>query len=72
MDGKRSFVHGFVALNDLPLLIDKNQIADSDEAEVHTKGIDPKAIKVFGVAGGNVTGNSFIKPEACKETECCG
>jgi len=36
---------------------------------VHSEGVDPKVVGVFGVAGGDVTGNSFVKAEVGEETE---
>jgi hypothetical protein len=70
MDGKGCLIDRLVSLNNLTLVINEKQVADADETEVHPEGIDPKAIAVFWIAGGDVSGDAFTKAEPSKQAKC--
>src|ERR1700730_11029649 len=53
----------------LAAVVHQNQIRRPNLAKRHAEGIDPEMIEVFGVAGGDMSGDAFIESEARKEAE---
>ena len=63
MDGEGRHIDRLIPLHNFAFIIDQNEVADTNVAEVNAEGIDPEMIRAFGVAGRDVPGNAFIKPE---------
>jgi len=55
-----------LAFDDLTLVVDENQIGDSDVAEVHAEGVDPEVVQQFGVPGRDVPATPSEKPSLPK------
>ncbi len=56
----------------LSVVVYQNQIGGANLAEVHAEGIDPEMIEVFGIAGGDVSGDAFVESEAREQAEGAG
>src|SRR5471030_2145990 len=69
MDGEGGGVDRAVALDRFAQVVDQNQIGDTDVSEINAERIDPKAIGLLGVAGGDVAGHSLIESVTGKQTE---
>lgn len=69
VDGEGCGVYGAIAVEDLAAGVDQDQIRYANMTEVHAKGIDPKTMGIFRVAGGNVSGDAFIEAVAGKESK---
>ena len=68
MDCISCLVNRLVCAYNFTLMVHQQQVADSDETEVFTQGIDPEAIEVFRVADGNVSCDTLTKPKVSKQT----
>jgi hypothetical protein len=66
---ERRTVHVVPAFDYIAFVVNQNQVRHPDLAEVHAERIDPEMISEFGVSRSYVTRDSFIKPEARKQTE---
>ena len=64
VDGPGSFEHG-------ARVVDKDKVSNADLFEAHTERIDPEAIRMLRVAGGDMTRNSFVKTELAEDTKRC-
>ena len=65
-------VDRILPFHDLAVVIHQNEVGDANLAEVHAEGIDPEMIEVFGVAGGDVSGDAFVESEAREQAEGAG
>src|ERR1700704_6678660 len=55
--------------HDFAVIIHQDEIGSANLSEVHAKRIDPEMTEVFGVAGGDVSGNAFVESEAREQAE---
>jgi hypothetical protein len=62
-------IDGVVAFHDFAMLIYQHEIRDANSSEVNAEGIDPEMIGVFGIASGDVAGDTFVVPVAGEEAE---
>jgi hypothetical protein len=69
VDGKGSGVDRPIAVDHLTTVIDQNQILGADHLEVHAKWVDPKMVKVLGIASRDVTSQTLIKSEMPEQSE---
>ncbi len=69
MDGERRLIDGHIPFDDLPGLIDQNQVGNADVGEVDAEGVDPEALGVFRIARRNVPGNPFTESEFGEKPE---
>ena len=69
MDAERRLVDGPVTLHDLAVMVDKDEVADPDLAEMHAEGVHPEVVAVLGVPGGYVAGDSLVEAEMPEEAE---
>src|SRR3954466_12024403 len=69
MDRKRGAVHGPVALHDVAVVVDQDQIRDADLREVHAERVDPEVVQPLGVAGGDVPRTALVEAAAREEPE---
>ena len=60
---------GAVALDDLALVVDEEQVGHPDVAEVHAERVDPEVVEQLGVAGGDVAGDALVEPELAEQAE---
>ena len=69
VDGERRRVHRPVALDDVALAVDEDEIGRPDLAEAHAERVDPEPIGVLGIAAGQVAGDALVEPEAVEQPE---
>src|SRR5215467_11424951 len=69
MDRKRGPVHRVFAFDHFALAVDQDQVRNADLTEIHSEGVDPEMVVLFGVARGNVPGDAFVEPELGEEAE---
>jgi hypothetical protein len=69
MDGERRLVDETTALDDLTVVVDKQQIRHPDVTEVHAKRVDPEVVGQLGIARRDVARNPFIEPKPAEEPE---
>src|ERR1700733_6608095 len=69
MDREGRSIHWVFSLHDLALMIHKNQIRSANLPEVHAERVDPKMIELFGIAGGDVSRDTFIESETREQPE---
>jgi hypothetical protein len=69
MDGEGGGIYGAIALNDFSFSIHQKQIGHSNMTKVHPERVNPEAIGVFWVSGGDVTGDAFIETVAGKDSK---
>ncbi len=72
VNGEGCAVDRILPFHHLAVVVYQNQIGDANLAEVHAERIDPEMIEVFGVAGGDVSGDAFIESEAREQAEGSG
>jgi hypothetical protein len=70
VDHEGRAIHRALAFDDLTLVVDENQIGDSDVAEVHAEGVDPEVVQQFGVPGRDVPGHALGKAQLAKDAQC--
>ena len=58
-----------VALDDLALVVDQDEIGRADEVEAEPQRIDPEAIGPLWIASGHVTCDPFVEAEAPEQPE---
>ena len=69
MDGECGRVEGPVAVDDLAVVVDEDQVLDADLFEVHPERVHPEMVEQLGVSGGDVTRHPFVEskmPEQAK------
>ena len=69
VDGERGAVDHRVAFDHLTRVVDADEVGDTDVLEVHPERIDPEAVEVFGIAHGDVPGNSLVESELAEQAE---
>ena len=69
VDGEGGRVDRPVALDDLAVVVDADQVVDRDVLEVHAERVDPEVVGVLGVAGGDVAGDALVEPEPAEDAE---
>lgn len=69
MDGKRRRVNRLVTLDDKAAFIDEDEIRDADLAKVLGQGVQPKVVRVDGVADGNVASDAFVVASVGKDAK---
>ena len=69
VDRERGAVDRRVALDDLALVVDQDQVGDPDVAEVHAERVDPEVVEVLGVAGRDVAGDALVEAEPAEQPE---
>ena len=72
VNGESCAVDRMLPFHHLAMVVYQNQIGDTNLAKVHAERIDPEMIETLGVAGGNVSGDAFIKSEAREQAEGAG
>ena len=72
MDTKRRTVDRLRAVNDLAVMIDKNQIADTHVSETFCKWVDPEVIGELRVAHRDVARKAFTKAQSTENSHCAG
>jgi hypothetical protein len=70
VDRERGAVHRPVAVDDLALRVDEQEVADPDALEVHPERIDPEVVEVLRVTGGDVAGGALVEAEVAEHAEC--
>ena len=69
MQYKCGFVDGLIAVYNIAIVIDQNQVACLHVAETFAEWVDPKVIGKFWVACGDVTGNALAVAKATKHAK---
>ena len=69
---KRCFVDGLIAVHNIAIVIDQDQIACLHVAETFTERVDPKVIGEFWVACSDVACHTFAISKATKHAKRCG
>lgn len=69
MDGERRLVDVVAALDDLPLRVDQEQVADREVPERHPERVDPEAVRERRVARGDMARDALLETEASEETQ---
>ncbi len=69
VDGHRGTVDRAVALDDLALVADPDQVAALDHAEVHAEGVDPEGVGLGRVADGDVSGDALVQAGLAEHPE---
>ena len=72
VDGERRGVHAALALDDLALRVDEEQVGHADVAERHPERVHPEVVEPLGVTGGDVTGDALLEPELAEDAEAGG
>jgi hypothetical protein len=71
VNGKCRLVDGVVTVEDLALVIYKDEVRDADQAKIHPDGIKPKAICVLRVPDGDVSGDALAETQFSEKPKCC-
>src|SRR5580704_4747632 len=69
VDGEGGDVDRLITLDHLASVVDQNQVRHADVAKVHGEGVHPEVIEAFGIAGGDMTGDSLVESELGEESE---
>src|SRR5437764_1291769 len=69
VDCKCRSIDWHIAINDLALMVNQNQIRYANMAEVHAKGIYPEMVRALRVSCRDMSSDTFIKAESRKETK---
>ena len=72
VDDERRAIDRALALDDLAVVVDENQVRDADVAEVHPEGVDPEVVEQFGVARRDVPGDAFGEAELAEDAQRAG
>src|SRR5689334_8605796 len=69
MDCEGSGINWRNALNHLPIMAHKHQISRCDVGKMNTERVDPDTIPVFRVSDCDMSRQSLVITEMCKQTE---
>ena len=69
MDRDGRAVDGPVALDDVAGMVDPDEVALLDQAEVHAERVHPVGVGELRVSGGEVTGDSLVQPGLAEHPE---
>src|SRR6266478_6025273 len=58
-----------IALNNLPFIAHKHQISRCHMGKMNTERVDPEPVRVFGVSDRDVSRQSLVITEMCKQTK---
>ena len=72
MDHERGAVDRLVAVDDVALVVDEDQVADAHVAEAHAERVDPEAVGELGVAHGDVPGDALAEAEPAEDAQRAG
>ena len=66
VDDERGLVHRPVALDDLAVVVDEDQVLDPDLLEVHAERVHPEVVEPLGIAGGDVPGDALRRSRTAR------
>jgi len=69
MDCEGGGIDRATALNHLAFVAHKHQIGRGDVGKMNTERVDPEPVRVFGVSDGDVSRQSLVITEMCKQTK---
>ena len=69
VSGREVAEHGLPHLDHLTVMVDQEEVAHPDVAEVHPERVDPEVVGHLGVAGGDVAGDAFVEAELGEQPE---
>ena len=69
MNGEGCSIHRVFSFDDFAVMIYENQIRRANLPEVHAERVDPKMIELFGIACGDVSGDTFVESETREKPE---
>src|SRR5260221_9909547 len=69
MDGEGGTIDRASAFNHLAFVAQKHQISRGDVGKMNTERVDPESVRVFGVSDRDVSRQSLVIPEMCKQTK---
>ena len=72
MDDERGAVDGLVAVDDVAVVVDQDQVADLDVAEAHAERVDPEVVGELGVAHRDVAGDALAEADAAEDAQRAG
>ena len=69
VDGEGGRVDRAVALHDVALVVDQDQVGHRDLAEVDGERVDPEEVRVLRVPGRDVAGHALVEAELREQPE---
>ena len=69
VDHERRGVHRPVALDDLAVVVDEDEVLHPDLLEVHGERVDPEMVEQLGISGRDVAGHALVEPELPEQAE---
>src|SRR5438874_4397364 len=69
MDDERGLVDRRVALDDVALVVDEQQVGDADVAEARAEGVHPEVVEALRVARRDVAGHALVEAETPEQPE---
>src|SRR4051812_8378227 len=69
MNCEGSGINWTSALNHLPIVAYKHQISRCDVGKMNTERVDPEPVRVFGISDRDVSRQSLVITEMCKQTK---
>ena len=69
VDHERRRVHRPVALDDLAVVVDEDEVLHPDLLEVHGERVDPEVVEQLGIAGRDVAGDALVEAELAEQAE---
>ena len=72
VDHERRPVHRLVAVHDVAVVVDEDEVADAHVAEAEPERVDPEVVGELGVADGDVAGDALAEPEATEDAQRAG
>ena len=72
VDHERRPVHRTPAVDDLPVVVDEDEVADLHVAEALDERVDPEVVRELGVAHGDVSGDALAEAAAAEDAQRTG
>ena len=72
VEHERGPVDRLVAVDDVAVVVDEDQVADPHVAEAAAERVDPEVVGELGVADRDVAGDALAEPEAAEDAQRAG
>jgi len=72
VDAERRLVDRMVAVHDVTVVVDEDEIRHPHQTETARERIHPEVVGILGVAHGDVPGDAFAETETTKDAQRCG
>lgn len=58
-----------VALDNISVVVDQQQVAHTDRRERLTERVDPEPVQMLGIPRGDVTAGAFVESPPCQDPQ---